>query len=318
MTGTGLGGKNASAGIRAVRRNKTTWAGRQRVVARYMRAAMNKMGNEGLLTSAHNLGHVQRVSLYAREYVKLMGGGREERAQAGIAGLAHDRLRDAADSMQQKAEKKVTHEQKGAEYMDPLVKKRYGKKHAIAIIEAMAKHGELPALNEVSKNLARDAVVFADKFFEANGAYIGFRRSMFMAERADLRKKAVEKGWDLTKPVDIQKAAVEFTLEESAKRIKAFSDLSKIPTHLHPFVKYQVQWQFKLVQGLTAGDKGIVNLATTLYSEGLKKNPRDLGEMIRLYKPIDKSDAAFKQEAMDYLNGKLAERFRKLVKRPRR
>jgi len=316
VVGTGLRGKNASAGIRAVRRNKTTWAGRQKVISRYMRAAFHKMGKEGELTSAHNLGHVQRVSFYAAEYVKLMGGGRKKRAQARIAGLAHDRFRLGTDSMAEKAAKVLTHEQRGAEHMKPMFARRYKKSASKAIISAMAEHGELPALNEAGKNLARDGVVFADKFFEANGAYIGFRRSMFMAERADLRKKAIEKGLDLTNPVDIQKAAVEFTLAESDKRIKAFSDLSKIPPHLHPFVKYQVQWQFKLVEGLKSSDRGIVNLVTTLFSEGLKKNSRDLGEMIRTYKPIAQSDAAFKHEAMDYLDGKLVEKFTQLTKKP--
>jgi hypothetical protein len=302
-------------GLKAIKRSKSTWKGREKVAARYMRAAFNKMGNEGLLTSAHNLGHVQRVAIYAKEYVRVMGGGREERARAKIAGLAHDRIRDAGDSLRQKEQKQLTHEARGADYMQPLFDKRYGKKHSKAIFEAMAKHGEQPKLNEIGANLARDAVFFADKLFEANGAYIAFRRSMFMGERKDWRKVAMERGVR-DNPQALQALAIESTLAESTKRIDAFSNLDKYPEHLRRFVRYQVEWQHRLVDGLTKGDKGTINLVTILFAEGLKEKPRDLGEMIRSYKPIDKSDAAFKQEAMDYLNGKLVEKFRKLVKRP--
>jgi len=294
----------------------SSWTAREKVAGRYARAAFRKMGQEGILSSAHNLGHVQRVSFYGGLYAQAMGGNRKVRAQARIAGFTHDRFRDAAQSIGQKKEE--SHETKSAKHLKPLFEARYNKKASRAIFEAMAKHGGFPALNEVGKNLARDGVVFADKFFEANGAYIAFRRSMFMGERSskagDLVVEAAKKGFDLTKPQDAKAVAVDFVLAESAKRIAAFSDLSKIPTHLHPFVKYQVEWQQKLVAGLKAGDKGLVNLATTLFMEGLKEKPRDLGEMIKSYKPIAETDKAFKQEAMDYLDGKLGQKFLQLVK----
>jgi len=289
------------------------WRRREKVMQRYMRSAFYQMGKKGELTSAHNLGHVQRVSFYAGQYVQMMGGGLKKQARARIGGLAHDRFRDAADSMKQKEQNVETHETKGAKYMQPLMKKKYGLKNAKVIADAMAKHGSLPALNEVGRNLERDAIAFADKFFEANGAYIAFRRSMFMGERADWRVEAIKRKV-LENPVELQKLAVEATLKESEKRIVAFSDLSKIPEHMHKFVKYQVGWQHKLVEGLKAGDRGIVNLTTVLFAEGLKTNPQDLGELIMTYKPIAKSDAAFKSEAMDYMNGKLAFKFRQLLK----
>ncbi len=290
----------------------TVWRKREAVAKRYMRAAFTQMGQKGELTSAHNLGHVQRVSLYAGEYVKTMGGGLKKQARARIGGLAHDRFRDAADSMKQKEQNIETHETKGARYMQPLFEKRYGSKSARVIAEAMGKHGSLPALSEVGKNLERDGIAFADKFFEANGAYIGFRRSMFMGERADWKAEAIKR--DVAhNPAALRYLAVEAILKESEKRVAAFSDLSKIPTHMHKFVKYQVEWQHKLVAGLQAGDKGIVNLTTVLFAEGLKEKPRDLGELIKTYKPVAQSDAAFKQEAMDYLNGKLAVKFKQLL-----
>ena len=167
---------------------------------------------------------------------------------------------------------------------------------------------KLPALDKVGQNLVKDAVVFADKFFEANGAYIGFRRAMFMGERVDRRAEMKKRG------LTPNEAAIEFTVDETVKRVKAFSDLSKIPEHMHPFVKYQVQWQERLLRGLQRRNKGVVNLAQVLFKEGLKKRPRPLDKVIRAYKPIGREDAAFKKETLRYLNGNLWETFKQLVK----
>ena len=303
----------AGAGIRLIHKNKYTWKGRENAIARYMRAAFHQMGKEGQLSSAHNFGHVSRVAFYATEYVKAMGGGRKKQAATKIAGFAHDRLRDSEDSLAQAARGIEAHEIRGAKYMLPLFEKRYKRSIAKKINEAMAKHGELPELNEVGKNVVRDAVVFADKFFEANGAYIAFRRPMFLGERKDIRKRLAEKGLNPKNRGDAEKAAVAFTIEESDKRIKRFSDLSKTPIHLRKFLEYQVNWQKKLVEGLKSGDVAIVNLVTELYLEGLKSHPKDLVEVISSYKPIGRADAEFKEEAMRYLDGKLAGKFKELL-----
>lgn len=301
------------AGIKLIHRNKYTWKGREKVMERYMRAAFHRMGKEGQLSSAHNYGHVSRVAFYATEYVKAMGGGRKKQAATKIAGFAHDRLRDPEDSLAQAARGIEAHEIRGAKYMLPMFEKRYKRSMVKTINEAMAKHGELPQLNEVGKNVVRDAVVFADKYFEANGAYIAFRRPMFLGERKDIRKKIAEKKLNPKNRKDAEKAAVEFTLEESDKRIKRFSDLTKTPPHLRKFLEYQVNWQKRLVKGLKSGDAAIINLVTELYLEGLKSHPRDLAEVISSYKPIGKADAEFKEEAVRYLGGKLTAKFRELL-----
>jgi len=277
---------------------------RVKVIERYMRAAFRKMEMSKEVTSAHHFGHVSRVSLYAGKLVNFMGGQKKLQYLARISGYSHDRIRDPTEL--------VSHEERSASYMRELLKKRYEKKPMKIIYEASRRHGELPALSEVGKNIVRDSIVFADKFFEANGAYIAFRRAMFMGERVDRRKQAEGKGWDLKKPEDIRKAAIEFTKDESVKRIKAFSDLSKIPEFMHPFVKYQVEWQKRLLSGLEKGEPGMINLVTTLYTEGLKEKPRQLDPVIKEYKPIAKEDAKFKKEAIDYLDGKLFTKFEEL------
>jgi hypothetical protein len=283
---------------------------------RYMGLAFRQMAKEGQLSSAHNLGHVQRVSYYAGMYAGLMSAGSSVVHQAKIAGQAHDRVRDPADSIAQKLRGEKTHEALGAAYMKPMLERRYSPKETKAILEAMAKHGEMPALDKIGQRVAREAVIYADKFFEANGAYIAFRRSMFMGERKDWRAEIKNRGIKLSDKKAVSSLAVEATLKESKKRISAFSDLSKIPEHMHDLVRYQVQWQHKLVEGLEKKDAGTINLVTFMFREGLKKNPRDLAVAIKTYRPIGTLDKAFKSEAQSYLNGQLAEKFRKLIKQP--
>src|SRR3990167_6407590 len=74
-----------------------------------------------------------KVSLYAREYVRLMGGSKKKQVLANIAGLTHDRFRDADDSMAQRAKGIRTHEEGSAEFMRSLFEKRYGKKSVARI-----------------------------------------------------------------------------------------------------------------------------------------------------------------------------------------
>ena len=291
---------------------------REEAISRYMRQAFRQMAQQGKLTSAHNLGHVQRVSYYAGMYAGMMGAGANVVHQARIAGWSHDRIRDASDTIAQKLRGEQTHEALGAEYMKPMFDKRYSEKDSKAITKAMAKHGTMPKMDRIGQEVAREGVIYADKFFEANGAYIAFRRAMFMGERKDWRAERVKRKIKLTDNQAMTDLAVEATLKETTKRIAKFSDLSSIPKHMHDLVKYQVEWQHKLQKGLETKNPGVVKLATFMFREGLKKKPKDLAVAIKDYQPIGRIDAAFKNEAEAYLNGQLATKFRKLIKKPKK
>lgn len=281
---------------------RVRWPRRAEIMERYMRTVFSQFEKSGEISSAHNIGHVQRVSTYATKYAEFMGAKPAIQQQTRIAGISHDRIRDKTEQ--------YSHEETSGRFIEGKIKLRYSKRAVNRIAEAIKKHGEMPPLNKVGKNIARDAVIFADKFFEANGAYIAFRRAMFMGERVDRRAEMQQKG------LTPEQAAIDFTLDESTKRIKAFSDLSKIPKFLHPFVKYQVAWQHRLVEALQKREPGMVNLVQALFKEGLKQKPRQLDKVIREYQPISSEDAAFKAETMRYLDGKLWETFKRLVKKP--
>ena len=163
--------------------------------------------------------------------------------------------------------------------------------------------GKMPSKQSYRRNLVHTGLVFADKFFEANGAFVAFRRSYFMGERDDRRREMREKGWS------VEDAAKNIVLDETNKRIKAYSNLNSIPKRFHPFVKYQAHWQYRLKEGLEKNESWATHLATVLFKEGLKEKPRSLEQTIREYKPIAGEDAEFKQETLRYLNGVLWQKF---------
>lgn len=287
--------------------SRLPWKKRADIVDRYMRIVFRKLERQGKLSAVHNLGHVNRVSHYARRYVEFMGGSKALQQQASISGKSHDRIRYPTEQ--------VPHEKASGELMQTLFEKRYGKKAAKSMGRAIQLHGTIPGPARFGKEVVREGLFNADKYFEANGAYIGFRRPMFMAERKDRRMEAKKLGLDLRKPEDVKEAAIRFTLDETGIRVSKFSDLSKIPKELHGFVKYQVRWQERLRKGLQKRQGWAVNLVTELFTEGLKKHPRTLDEVIMSYEPVAKIDAEFKKEALRYFSGDLWKEFTKRVKK---
>lgn len=56
------------------------WGKRAEVMNRYMQTIFRDLQQKGEVSSAHHFGHVQRVSYYAGQYIKLMGGGKKKAA----------------------------------------------------------------------------------------------------------------------------------------------------------------------------------------------------------------------------------------------
>ncbi|GEM_PF-1348481 len=324
-----------------------------KLFGRYARQ-MHVHGRPGI-TSAHDARHVATVSMYAERLAKFLGATPKEQALAAIAGQTHDRIRVASEKLIDRTQaiellKKefpsgseskavqladqafavrkrlksvsdythtgggITSDELTATFLKDKFRRHLSQTATARVLKAIRLAGQMPSKKGFRKDLVHSGLVFADKFFEANGAFIAFRRAYFMGEREDRRKEMRDNG--LT-PAE---AAVRITLDETKKRIKAFSDLSKIPGILHPFVRYQVEWQERLKQGLEERKPWAVHLASALFQEGLKyktsEQPRSLEETIRNYAPVSEEDARFKEETLRYFNGDLWNTFIRLVRVP--
>lgn len=289
--------------------SRVNWVRRERIIERYMQGVARELTAKGEISSAHSPGHWQRANHYAGKYVEFMGGNPAMQSQARIAGWTHDRIRYPTEERK--------HEPVSGEFMGKLFQRRYGVKPTAQMTEAISRHGELPNLTELGRNTIHEGLVYADKFFEANGAYIAFRRAMFMGKKKDRRTEAQEKGYDLNTVKGRREAAIDFVLNETEKRLSAYSDKSKVPELLHGFLDYQVEWQKRLQNGLQRRQKWAVNLVEKVFAEGLRESPSLLDDIIRNYEPVARIDAEFQREALRYLDGGLWKEFKKRVKKPK-
>lgn len=298
-------------------------------------------GTRTEILAARNAGHLHdRIRLATEELM-----GREE-AITALGKFMNpktpkayiERLVDSAIEQRNKLGGKVSdYEQKnavgkissdeltGAFLRDKLSKNRRMKQSEIDdLVSTIIHAGKMPGKIDWRKNLPHSTLVFADKFFEANGAFVAFRRAYFMGERKDRQRQLASlveynKGLGLNEKQAFAEGMAHIVLDETNKRITAYSNLEKIPEVLHPFVKYQADWQFKLKAGLEKRAPWAMHLVVDLFGEGLKGHGEQISleAAIKRFKPLTKNgaDAQFKREAIDYMNGKLWNKFKTLVLR---
>ncbi len=234
--------------------------------------------------AAHDAGHLKRVAIYASELVDIMGGTEREKELTYIAGLFHDVIRYPTKG----------HDQRSAEETKRILPEYGFKSEDIdAIYDAIKDHNELPVWGE---NKLADAIVLADKLFEANGAYICFRRAMFMAQTSDeIRQK---------------QTAIDATLDESKVRMENFN-ASKYPLQFQELAYSQQKWQEEFKDALEKKDDWAVHLTKTMYAFG--KGTAGLNEAIMQYEPKYELDKLFKEEAVKYIKGEKTNEFMALI-----
>ncbi len=232
--------------------------------------------------AAHEEGHSRRVAYYSAKYIETGGGSPSEQKKAYLTGIAHDVIRPASD---------IPHELPSAEKFIDVVEPyqsdlQLNEFDIRQMFDAIERHGDMPELWNI--NPIQDAVFFADKVFEASGAYILFRRPLFMAENKDA------KGAD----------AVEKTLIKTRQKTAKFKP-EVFPLRVRKIAKYQYNLQIEFLNGLEHNVPWAVNIAETMYSYGENKD-MSLEDVIRTYEPVSDIDMRIKQEAVKYLDEELA------------
>lgn len=253
--------------------------------------SMNKLEEKAFASiphpnAAHDAGHLKRVALYASELMDVLSGTEREKELTYVAGLFHDVIRYPTDG----------HDQRSAEETKRILPEYGFKSEDInAIYDAIKSHNKLPVWGE---NKLADAIVLADKLFEANGAYICFRRAMFMAQTPDeIRQK---------------QTAIDATLDESKVRMDSFN-ASKYPLQFQELAYSQQKWQEQFKNALEKKDDWAVHLTETMHASG--KGITGLNEAILHYEPKYEMDRLFKEEAVKYIKGEKTNEFMALIDR---
>lgn len=242
----------------------------------------NKTKNVASVT--HNFGHLRRAARGARWFAGVLGGDKKEQKLAYIAGLLHDIIRPPS--------KKICHARASAEKSKKILKQfKIDKSDLNKIILAIRDHSERVKW----ESSLHSSVFLADKILEQMGAFIVFRRCMYVGECIDYKK---------TK-------AREAIINQFRKRLSKFNP-DNFPRKFSKLVNYQYAWPAKFIKMLENGQAWTSEIAEIFYKYGRKKITPE--RAIKQFKPKHQGGKKYQKEALEYMKGKKLKSFRKLIK----
>ena len=232
---------------------------------------------------SHNTDHFFRTAKGAAWFVKILNGTREEEEMAYIAGLLHDIVRYNTEEKD--------HAEASAEKAGEILKGFRVEPERIArIVQAIRNHRK-PVEWE---SPLHQSVYLADKILEQMGSFVIFRRAVWIKENKDYSGVPVQKAFSV----------------QTRKKLSKFNT-SVFPERFHRLVDYQFSWHRDFLEHFERREPWALRLIEWCYTEGSKL--RNMEEVIRTFRPQSPEEEKHKKEAVDYLDGKKWEEFRKMV-----
>lgn len=232
----------------------------------------------------HGYGHVKRVVDGAMWFVKVLGGDEHEQQLARIAGLLHDIVRPADESIDHAiASTERSRQILGKFNINPPDKE--------GIIAAIHDH-RLPV---EWKSPLHQSIYLADKILEQMGAYLIFRRCMYVGE------SVTYKGIPMKQAIN----------EHFAMRMKRIPK-SAFPERFSRLVDYQWKWVEDAQKALKNNKPWAWEIARLSYENG-RSRAKSLEELIITYEPTSPEAAKVKKEAVEYLEGKKFKEFERMI-----
>ena len=242
----------------------------------------NEMKNGKSVT--HEFDHLKRVANGAVWFVKILGDNKEEQDIAYVAGLLHDIVRPASET--------ICHAKASAERSEQILNHfKIEKTTRDKIILAVKDH----RLKVEWTSPSHQSVYLADKILEQMGAFIAFRRCMYVGECDDYQNSPM----------------IETVQKHFKKRIDRIPK-TEFPERFHKLVEYQWKWLMEMNDALVNSDKWVLNIVASMYNHG-KAHDIGLEKAIRKFKSFSKEDEKYKKEALDYIDGKKWKDFEKLI-----
>jgi len=239
---------------------------------------------EYITVFTHSYGHFKRVADGAVWFVKLLNGSEHEQQLAYIAGLLHDIVRPADENI----DHAIASAERSKDILDRFSVSKDDKK---AIIKAIRDH-RLPVKWE---STLHQSVYLADKILEQMGAYLIFRRCMYVGESVTYRDMPMEE-------------AVNKHFVFRMNRIKK----TDFPERFSRLVDYQWKWLYEAAEALKNSKPWAWEIAQHSYKAG-KTHEMSLEELILTFETAHPESAKVKEEAVEYLERKKFKEFEKLV-----
>jgi len=222
----------------------------------------------------HDFSHLKRAAISAKWFVKILNGSKRDQDLAYISGLLHDIVRPASE--------KIDHAKASAEKSQKILEKfKFKERDKKRIIEAIESHRE----KQEWKDALHQSVFLADKILEQMGAFIIFRRSMYVGECEDYADKEPLKS----------------IMEQFRKKLKKFTIL-EFPKKFRKLVRYQYKWSFNFLRALENNEKWAIEMALFGYEAGVKKE--NIIKAIKKFRPRLIEQKNIYQETISYLKKK--------------
>jgi len=232
----------------------------------------------------HDFSHLRRTAIGAKWFAEILGGGKKEQNLAYIAGLLHDIIRPASG--------KICHAKASAERSREVLKQfRLDKADLKKIILAIRDHREKTKW----KSPLHASVFLADKLLEQMGAFVVFRRCMYVGECIDYKKTAF-------------KVAI---IRQFRKRLTKFNP-TKFPEEFLKLASYQYSWPEKFLRRLENNEAWAVEIAESFYKYGRKK--MNLEKVVERFQSKYQEGKNYKKEILEYIKGRKFKFFSKLIK----
>ena len=243
-----------------------------------------KNETKNVVSVVHDFGHLRRTARGAKWFVEILGGNKKEQKLAYIAGLLHDIVRPVSN--------KTCHAKASAERAREILKQfRLNKADLEKIILAIRDHREKTKW----QSPLHASVFLADKILEKMGAYIVFRRCMWVGECIDYKRTAFR----------------EAMIRQFKTRLTKFNP-NEFPEEFSELVNYQYYWPQKFFRMFENNQAWAIEIAESFYKYGRKKMNLEIA--IKQFRSSYREGEKYRKEALEYMKGKKFKFFSRLIK----
>ncbi len=242
---------------------------------------------KGRERTVHPWNHIKRVAEGVKWFMELNGASKREQELAYIAALLHDVVRPETE----KTEHALLSAKKARKI---LIKKEFKGKELEEMLNAIRNHSKKP---EKWNNILHESVFFIDKVFEVMGAYVVFRRSMYIGASPDYKE---------------HKKIGRFFIKHFKMKMEGKENKKLLNKKFKALVEYQSEWQERFVKAFDERKPWAMHLGEEFFEKGRREE--ELDKAIREFNPIYPEEKEYKKEAVDYLDGKKLKEFERLVK----
>lgn len=242
---------------------------------------LTKERTKNVAAATHNFSHLKRTAEGARWFCKVLDGTKEEQEISYVAGLVHDFERPLSE-----VEHKDISFTEAKRFLEDFQINKDQKKKILSMVKEHRYVSDMPILQQ--------CLFLSDKLLEQSGAYIIFRRCVYVGECLDFMK------------TDFSKATV-FHWKERMGRFKP----AVFDKRFRALAEYQYAWQKTFLTAFNNNENWAVDMARVCYEVGRKHN-KTLEGTIRTINTT-KEGKRFKDEALSYISGRKFTEFRKMI-----